>query len=129
MCLRAVQALHTPTPASCRKSASRQTTGTSLTSLLTNTHAAVLHRQIIFSPCQERRVALAAGEAVPQDLLGVLLTAADDRGDHMTDEELWEDVHDVMGAGGVVSLVLLPEKLQKLCNVALDVIWAPLLLQ
>jgi hypothetical protein len=30
----------------------------------------------------------------------VLLTAADDNGQGLTDEELWEDVHDVMGAGG-----------------------------
>lgn len=49
---------------------------------------------------QERRVALGEGRPVPQDLLGVLLTAADDEGRGMTDEELWEDVHDVMGAGG-----------------------------
>lgn len=35
-----------------------------------------------------------------QDLLGVLLTAADEAGQKMTDEELWVDVHDVMGAGG-----------------------------
>lgn len=32
---------------------------------------------------------------MPQDLLGVLLTAADEAGHIMTDEELWEDVHDV----------------------------------
>ena len=56
---------------------------------------------------QERRIALAAGEAVPQDLLGVLLTAADERGQHMTDEELWEDVHDVMGAGAPLLVVVL----------------------
>jgi hypothetical protein len=49
---------------------------------------------------QERRVALAEGRPVAQDLLGVLLTAADEAGQKMTDEELWEDVHDVMGAGG-----------------------------
>lgn len=45
-------------------------------------------------------MALAAGRPVPQDLLGILLTAADEHGRAMTDEELWEDVHDVMGAGG-----------------------------
>lgn len=44
-------------------------------------------------------MALAEGRPVPQDLLGVLLTAADEAGHMMTDEELWEDVHDVMGAG------------------------------
>jgi len=50
---------------------------------------------------QERRQALAAGQPVPQDLLGVLLTSGggEDGGQPMTDEELWEDVHDVMGAG------------------------------
>lgn len=48
---------------------------------------------------QDRRVALAEGRAVPQDLLGVLLTAADEAGQTLTDEELWEDIHDVMGAG------------------------------
>ncbi|KAF6262648.1 cytochrome P450 [Scenedesmus sp. NREL 46B-D3] len=48
---------------------------------------------------QERRVALSQGAAVPQDLLGILLAAADESGQAMTDEELWEDVHDVMGAG------------------------------
>lgn len=47
-------------------------------------------------------MALAEGLPVPQDLLGVLLTAADEAGQKMTDEELWEDVHDVMGAGGWV---------------------------
>lgn len=39
-------------------------------------------------------MALAEGRAVPQDLLGVLLTAADEAGQRMTDDELWEDVHD-----------------------------------
>lgn len=39
------------------------------------------------------------GRPVPQDLLGVLLTAADETGQTLNDEELWEDVHDVMGAG------------------------------
>lgn len=48
---------------------------------------------------QERRFALAEGRPVPQDLLGVLLAAADEQGRALTDEELWEDVHDVMGAG------------------------------
>jgi hypothetical protein len=44
-------------------------------------------------------VTLSQGLPVPQDLLGILLTAADESGQAMTDEELWEDVHDVMGAG------------------------------
>jgi cytochrome P450 len=55
---------------------------------------------------QERRVALSEGRAVPQDLLGILLTAADESGQAMTDEELWEDVHDVMGAGTVLCTFL-----------------------
>jgi cytochrome P450 len=41
---------------------------------------------------------------VPQDLLGILLTAADESGQAMTDEELWEDVHDVMGAGALLCI-------------------------
>lgn len=44
-------------------------------------------------------MALSEGRPVPQDLLGVLLTAADESGQALNDEELWEDVHDVMGAG------------------------------
>jgi cytochrome P450 len=48
---------------------------------------------------QERRADLAAGLAGKPDLLGVLLEAVDDSGAPLTDEELWEDVHDVMGAG------------------------------
>ena len=48
---------------------------------------------------QERRAQLVAGAAGKPDLLGVLLEALDESGQPMTDEELWEDVHDVMGAG------------------------------
>jgi hypothetical protein len=55
---------------------------------------------------QERRAALSEGRPVPQDLLGVLLTATDDAGQGMTDEELWEDVHDVMGAGESVRVMV-----------------------
>lgn len=40
-----------------------------------------------------------AAEAEAADLLDMLLQATDDNGVPMTDEELWEDVHDVMGAG------------------------------
>ncbi|PRW33565.1 cytochrome P450 [Chlorella sorokiniana] len=40
-----------------------------------------------------------AAAVAPQDLLDVLLMATDESGVPMTDEELWEDVHDVMGAG------------------------------
>ena len=35
----------------------------------------------------------------PRDLLDMLLMATDEQGEPMTEEELWEDVHDVMGAG------------------------------
>lgn len=48
---------------------------------------------------QARRQALAAGAEGADDLLGVLLQARDDDGAPMSDEELWEDVHDIMGAG------------------------------
>ncbi|KIY99113.1 hypothetical protein MNEG_8851 [Monoraphidium neglectum] len=67
---------------------------------LSDLHEAVdVMRGAMLDVIQERRVALGEGRPVPQDLLGVLLTAADDEGRGMTDEELWEDVHDVMGAG------------------------------
>ena len=32
------------------------------------------------------------------------LQAEDENGQKMTDEELWEDVHDIMGAGAAVCL-------------------------
>lgn len=48
---------------------------------------------------QRRREELAAGLPGQPDLLGVLLTAVDEAGESLTDEELWEDVHDIMGAG------------------------------
>ncbi|GFR44797.1 hypothetical protein Agub_g6132, partial [Astrephomene gubernaculifera] len=48
---------------------------------------------------QERRAALASDQSSHDDLLQALLTATDDAGASLTDEELWEDVHDIMGAG------------------------------
>lgn len=49
---------------------------------------------------QQRRELMKNGEKTPDDLLGTLLTAVDpEDGTSLTDEELWEDVHDVMGAG------------------------------
>lgn len=36
------------------------------------------HLLLLLLPTQERRIALAAGQPVPQDLLGILLTAADE---------------------------------------------------
>lgn len=49
---------------------------------------------------QERREKIKNGEDTPSDLLGTLLMSVDPKdGSTLTDEELWEDVHDVMGAG------------------------------
>mmetsp|Transcript_8642 Transcript_8642/g.28358 ORF Transcript_8642/g.28358 Transcript_8642/m.28358 type:complete len:536 (-) Transcript_8642:735-2342(-) len=52
---------------------------------------------------EDRRRRMLAGEACPRDLLGSLLQAQMDQvaagGEGFTDFELWEDVHDVMGAG------------------------------
>ncbi|PNW87838.1 hypothetical protein CHLRE_01g003850v5 [Chlamydomonas reinhardtii] len=47
----------------------------------------------------ERRASLAAGGRGRDDLLQALLTATEDDGRGLSDEELWEDVHDIMGAG------------------------------
>lgn len=48
---------------------------------------------------QERREAWGATGQAGDDLLGVLLQAQDEEGRQLSDEELWEDVHDIMGAG------------------------------
>lgn len=49
---------------------------------------------------QARRNSIQKGEKTPDDLLGTLLSSVDpEDGSSLTDEELWEDVHDVMGAG------------------------------
>lgn len=58
---------------------------------------------------QERREALAEGRPVPQDLLGVLLTAADELGQTMTDEEViicWRLAFWLLR--GIVDLVRVP---------------------
>eukprot|EP00850_Spirogloea_muscicola_P015455 SM000118S25598 [mRNA] locus=s118:217470:221209:- [translate_table: standard] len=56
-------------------------------------------RSIMTNLIQDRRQeAKLTGQSVP-DLLGVLLDAEDENGEKLTDEELWEDVHDIMGAG------------------------------
>lgn len=47
----------------------------------------------------ERRAALERGGGGKDDLLGDLLTAEDPEGHRATDEELWHDIHDIMGAG------------------------------
>eukprot|EP00898_Chlorokybus_atmophyticus_P004687 jgi/Chlat1/5219/Chrsp33S05189 len=57
-------------------------------------------REVMMGVVGERRAARDAGvKANSSDLLEVLLGAKDDNGVGLTDEELWEDVHDVMGAG------------------------------
>ncbi|GLI63266.1 hypothetical protein VaNZ11_006170 [Volvox africanus] len=61
--------------------------------------AVSIMRQTMLDVVQERRSALAAGLAGKDDLLQALLTARDDAGVGLSDEELWEDVHDIMGAG------------------------------
>eukprot|EP00899_Mesostigma_viride_P023217 jgi/Mesvir1/407/Mv11298-RA.1 len=48
---------------------------------------------------EDRRTFLAAGGEPKKDLLEVLLFAKDEKGQGMTDDELWEDCHDIMGAG------------------------------
>jgi len=53
-------------------------------------------REIVTPVIQERRNALERGEPAPNDLLGVLLT---EDSPALTADELWDDVHDVMGAG------------------------------
>lgn len=63
-------------------------------------HAAVgVMRAAMLDVIAQRRADLAAGRPGRDDLLQALLTATDDSGQGMSDEELWEDVHDIMGAG------------------------------
>ncbi|KAG2490073.1 hypothetical protein HYH03_011538 [Edaphochlamys debaryana] len=61
--------------------------------------AVTVMRASMLDVIQERRGALQAGRPGRDDLLQLLLSATDESGVGMTDEELWEDVHDVMGAG------------------------------
>ncbi|EFJ41317.1 cytochrome P450 [Volvox carteri f. nagariensis] len=61
--------------------------------------AVSIMRRAMLDVIQERRTALAAGLPGRDDLLQALLTATDDAGRGLSDEELWEDVHDIMGAG------------------------------
>lgn len=56
-------------------------------------------RTLVTPVIQERRKALERGDPAPDDLLATLLTATNEDGSPLTDDELWDDVHDVMGAG------------------------------
>lgn len=55
-------------------------------------------RNIMLDVIMQRRQDLRKGMK-KKDLLGSLLEVYDEDGSQMTDEELWEDVHDIMGAG------------------------------
>jgi cytochrome P450 len=75
-----------------------------LSSHRSESQAAIVHcvkRVSNLTSCvaQERRESWAASGVPGDDLLGVLLQAEDEEGRRLTDEELWEDVHDIMGAG------------------------------
>ncbi|CAI5470071.1 unnamed protein product [Closterium sp. Yama58-4] len=55
--------------------------------------------RVMMGVIEERREQWRATGDAGDDLLGVLLGATDEQGRPLQDEELWEDVHDVMGAG------------------------------
>lgn len=61
--------------------------------------AVAMQRKIMLDVITERRSDLVKGLTEKNDLLGSLLKVYDEDGNQMTDEELWEDVHDIMGAG------------------------------
>jgi len=57
-------------------------------------------RSTMLEVVAERRQDMAKDPGLQMnDLLGQLMTATDDEGRGATDEELWHDVHDIMGAG------------------------------
>eukprot|EP00210_Caulerpa_lentillifera_P007260 g6946.t1 len=61
--------------------------------------AVATQRKIMLEVITQRRSDLSKGHQERNDLLGSLLKVYDEDGNKMTDEELWEDVHDIMGAG------------------------------
>ena len=62
-------------------------------------HSLATQRQIMLGIITQRREERTNGEDQKKDLLGSLLEVYDEDGNKMSDEELWEDVHDIMGAG------------------------------
>jgi len=57
-------------------------------------------RKILFPVIEERRQLVLKGADVPDDLMTELIRIQQASGeDSFTDTELWEDIHDVMGAG------------------------------
>ena len=62
-------------------------------------HSLETQKQIMLDIITQRRQQLKQGDEKKKDLLGSLLDVYDEDGNKMQDEELWEDVHDIMGAG------------------------------
>lgn len=62
-------------------------------------HSLETQKQIMLDVITQRRQYLKQGGEPKKDLLGSLLNVYDEDGNKMQDEELWEDVHDIMGAG------------------------------
>eukprot|EP00884_Botryococcus_braunii_P015417 jgi/Botrbrau1/2559/Bobra.0079s0045.1 len=73
-------------------------------------------RENMLEVIQKRRDKLASGDEGENDLLGVLLQARDEEGQAMTDEELWEDVHDIMGAGHETTATTTAAALHCICS-------------
>lgn len=67
--------------------------------LMLLTEAVETMRECLLKVIADRRQDLAEGKPGKDDLLNSLLEARDVDGLPLSDEELWEDVHDVMGAG------------------------------
>lgn len=57
-------------------------------------------RSILMRIIEERRQQIRKAEDVPEDLMTTLIRIQQDTGEaNFTDTDLWEDIHDVMGAG------------------------------